>query len=121
MKETYDSNELVRLRNNIKKKKAQFEKDINAYENLADKDEEKVTEYEELQIQAEDTFDDLTQYINIKRKRNENKSKKERNEDCKKKLKRRSGNWNGKWRRRDYKWKKGIKIGNFNWKKKRQN
>ena len=80
MKETYDSNELVRLRNNIKKKKAQFKKDINAYENLADKDEEKVTEYKELQIQAEDTFDDLTQYINIEaqKKRKQEQEREER-------------------------------------------
>ena len=57
-KETYDINKPVRLRNNLEKKEAQFEKDINAYENLADKDKEKVTECEEIQVEAEDTFDD---------------------------------------------------------------
>lgn len=57
-KETYDINKPVRLRNNLEKKEAQFEKGINAFENLADKDKEKVTEYEEIQIEAEDTFDD---------------------------------------------------------------
>lgn len=57
-KETYDINKPVRLRNNLEKKEAQFEKGINAFENLADKDKEKVTEYEEIQVEAEDTFDD---------------------------------------------------------------
>ena len=57
-KETYDINKPVRLRNNLEKKEAQFEKGINAFENLADKDKEKVTEYEETQVEAEDTFDD---------------------------------------------------------------
>ena len=56
-KETYEINELVRLKNNLKKKKRQFEKDIIAYEASTDKDEEKVSEYEGTQI--EDTFDDL--------------------------------------------------------------
>ena len=62
-KETYEINELVRLKNNLKKKKRQFEKDIMAYEASTDKDEEKVSEYEGTQI--EDTFDDLGQYINV--------------------------------------------------------
>lgn len=57
-KETYNINKPVRLRNNLEKKEAQFEKGINAFENLADKDKEKVTEYEEIQVEAEDTFDD---------------------------------------------------------------
>lgn len=57
-KETYDINKPVRLRNNLEKKEAQFEKGINAFENLADKDKEKVTEYEEIQVETEDTFDD---------------------------------------------------------------
>ena len=57
-KETYDINKPVRLRNSLEKKEAQFEKGINAFENLADKDKEKVTEYEEIQVEAEDTFDD---------------------------------------------------------------
>ena len=58
-KETYEINELVRLKNNLKKKKTQFEKDIIAYEASTDKNEEKVSEYEGTQIEAEDTFDDL--------------------------------------------------------------
>ena len=57
-KETYDINKPVRLRNNLEKKEAQFEKGINAFENLADRDKEKVTEYEDIQVEAEDTFDD---------------------------------------------------------------
>ena len=64
-KETYEINELVRLKNNLKKKKTQFEKDIIAYEASTDKNEEKVSEYEGTQIEAEDTFDDLGHYINV--------------------------------------------------------
>ena len=64
-KEIYDINELVRLKNNLEKKKAQFEKDIIAYETSTDKNEEKVSEYEETQIEAEDTSDDLGHYINV--------------------------------------------------------
>ena len=45
-KETYDINELVRLKNKLEKKKTQFEKDI-AYEASTDNNEEKVSEYEE--------------------------------------------------------------------------
>ena len=64
-RETYDINELVRLKNNLKKKKTQFEKDIIACEASTDKNEEKYSEYEEAQIKAEDTFDSLGHYINV--------------------------------------------------------
>ena len=40
-KETCGINELVRLKNNLEKKKAHFEKDIIAYEASTDKNEEK--------------------------------------------------------------------------------
>ena len=63
-KETYDINELVRLKNKLEKKKTQFEKDI-AYEASTDNNEEKVSEYEETWIEAEDTSDDLGHYINV--------------------------------------------------------
>ena len=42
-KGNYDINELVRLKNNLERKKTQFEKDIIAYEASTDKNEEKVT------------------------------------------------------------------------------
>ena len=45
-KETNDINELVRLRNNLEKKKTQFEKDIIAYEASTDKNKEKVSRIE---------------------------------------------------------------------------
>ena len=64
-KETNDMNELVKLKNNLEKKKTQFEKDIIAYEASTDKNEEKVSEYEETQIEAGDTSDDLGHYINV--------------------------------------------------------
>ena len=68
--ETYDINEFVRLKNNLEKKNAQFEKDIIAYEASTDKNEEKVYEYEETQIEAEDTSDDLEHYINVEQQKN---------------------------------------------------
>ena len=58
-KETNDIDELVRLKNNFKKKKTQFEKDIIAYETSTDKNEENVSEYEGTQIEAEDNFADV--------------------------------------------------------------
>ena len=64
-KETNDMNELAKLKNNLEKKKTQFEKDIIAYETSTDKNEEKVSEYEETQIEAGDTSDDLGHYINV--------------------------------------------------------
>ena len=45
-KETNDINELVRLRNNLEKKKTQFEKDIIAYKASTDKNKEKVSRIE---------------------------------------------------------------------------
>ena len=64
-KETYDINELLRLKKNLENKKRQREKDIVAYETSIDKNEKKVSEYEEIQIEAEDTSDDLGHYINV--------------------------------------------------------
>lgn len=48
----YETNELTRLKNNLEKKKAQFEKDITEYGKADDRDEEKITEYENLQVEA---------------------------------------------------------------------
>ena len=45
-KGTNDINELVRLRNNLEKKKTQFEKDIIAYEASTDKNKENVSRIE---------------------------------------------------------------------------
>ena len=64
-KETYDINELARLKNNLEKKKAQFEKDIIVYEASTAKNEENVSEYEETRLEAEDTSDNLGHYINV--------------------------------------------------------
>ena len=95
-KEDYDINELIRFRNNLEKKRAQFEKDITEYEKTDDKDENKLAEYEEFKIDAEDIFDDLEHYINVKkqqqqqreqeieREREEEEKKREREEEEKK-------------------------------------
>ena len=64
-KETYDINELLRLKKNLENKKTQREKDIVAYETSTDKNEKKVSEYKEIQIEAEYTSDDLGHYINV--------------------------------------------------------
>ena len=63
--ETHDINELVRSKNSLEKRKAQFEKDIIAYEASTNKNEEKVSDYEGTRIEAEDTYDDLGYYINV--------------------------------------------------------
>ena len=64
-KKSYDINELVRLKNNLEKKKTQFEKDIITYEALTDKNKEKVSEYEKNRIEAKDASDDLGHYVNV--------------------------------------------------------
>ena len=62
-KDTHDINELVK--NNLEKKKTQFEKDIIGYEASTDENEEKISEYEETRIKAEDASDDLVHYVNV--------------------------------------------------------
>ena len=64
-KDTHDINELVRLKNNLEKKKTQFEKDIIGYEASTDENEEKISESEETRIKGEDASDDLVHYINV--------------------------------------------------------
>ena len=61
-KNNYVINELRRLRKNLEKKKLQFEKDFEAYKLTEDKDEDKVIEYENTQIEADDVIDDLEHY-----------------------------------------------------------
>ena len=55
----YDDNELIRLRNQLEKKKLQFEKDLSDYTNTKGKDEDKIFEYEEVKIDGEKVCDDL--------------------------------------------------------------
>ena len=62
-KDTHDINELVK--NNLEKKKTQFEKDIIGYEASTDENEEKISEFEETRIKAEDASDDLVHYLNV--------------------------------------------------------
>ena len=62
-KDTHDINELVK--NNLEKKKTQFEKDIIGYEASTDENEENISEYEETRIKAEDASDDLVHYVNV--------------------------------------------------------
>ncbi|MEM7375590.1 MAG: DUF1759 domain-containing protein, partial [Bacteroidota bacterium] len=60
---SYEINELTRLRNNIAKKKGQFEKDIQDYEKIENRDEDKIIEYQDFQVDAEDILDDIEHYI----------------------------------------------------------
>ena len=64
-KEHYDVNELIRLKNHLEKKKAQFEKDITEYENTTEMQEQNRSEYEDLKVEGEDIYDDLEHYINV--------------------------------------------------------
>lgn len=61
----YETNELTRLKNNLENKKAQFEKDITEYGKADDRDEEKITEYENLQVEVENITDDIEHYLGV--------------------------------------------------------
>ena len=90
----------MRLRNQLEKKKLQFEKDLGYYTNTEEKDEGKIFEYEEVKVDGEEVCDDLLHYIDlikqqekerkkasIRQKLNDQNSRKEREEyQCKKKL-----------------------------------
>ena len=61
----YDYNELIRLRNQLGKKKLQFEKDLSDYTNTKEKDEDKIFEYEEVKVDGEEVCDDLLHCIDV--------------------------------------------------------
>ena len=85
-KEHYAYNELIRLINQLEKKKLQFEKDLNDYTNTKEKDEDKIFEYEEVKVDGEEVCDDLLHYIDvIKQSSAEEENKKERLEEERKK------------------------------------
>ena len=85
-KEHYDYNELIRLRNQLEKKKLQFEKDLSDYTNAKEKDEDKIFEYEEVKVDGEEVCDDLLHSIDvIKQSSAEEERKKERLEGERKK------------------------------------
>ena len=79
-KERYDYNELIRLRNQLEKKKLQFEKDLGDHTNMEEKDEDKISEYEEVKVDEEKVCNDLLHHINVI-KQQEEKRKKERQEE----------------------------------------
>ena len=68
-KKTYDINEVVRIKNNLKKNKTQFEQDTIAYKASTDKNAAKVTEYDETQVEPENISDDLAHYINVEKQK----------------------------------------------------
>ena len=61
----YDYNELIRLRNQLEKKKLQFKKDLSDYTNTKKKDEDKIFEYEEVKVAGEEVCDGLLHYIDV--------------------------------------------------------
>ena len=63
--EIYNINELTRIKKTIEKKKLLFDKDVKNFEESTEKDEEKLNDFEEIQIQADDLLDDFDHYINI--------------------------------------------------------
>ena len=80
-KEHYDYNELIRLRNQLEKKKLQFEKDLSDYTNTKEKDEDKIFEYEEVKVDGEEVCDDLLHYIDVVKQSSERKKKREATSD----------------------------------------
>ena len=68
-KETYNINEVVRIKNNLEKNKTQFEQDTIAYEASSDKNVAKMTGYDETQVEPENTSDDLGHYINVEKQK----------------------------------------------------
>ena len=85
-KEHYDCNELIRLKNQLEKKKIQFEKDLNDYTNIKEKDEDKIFEYEEVKVDGEEVCYHLLYYIDvIKQSSAEEERKRERLEEERKK------------------------------------
>ena len=64
-RDSYESSELKRLKNHLEKKKCQFEKDIETYEKTENRDDEKLELYKNLEVEAEDIFDDIEHYINV--------------------------------------------------------
>ena len=64
-KEHYDYNELIRLRNQLEKKKLQFEKDLSDYTNAKEKDEDKIIECEEVKVDGEEVCADVLHYVDV--------------------------------------------------------
>ena len=56
-RQTFDVNQLSRLRGNLEKKKMQFEKNLRDYEKTEDKDQERINEFENLLGDAEEVYD----------------------------------------------------------------
>ena len=56
--EHYDYNELIRLRNQLEKKKLQFEKDLGNYTNTEEKDKDKIFQYQEVNVDVEELCTD---------------------------------------------------------------
>ena len=64
-KEHYDYNEFIPVRNQLEKKKLQFEKHLSDYTNTKEKDKDKIFEYDEVNVDGEEVCDDLLHYINV--------------------------------------------------------
>ena len=67
-KEVHDVNELMRMKTHLERKRTQFEKDVEVYLKVSDKDDGKIDDYEIVKIEAEDILDDLQHYIDVKKR-----------------------------------------------------
>ena len=65
------------MKKNVEKKKLQLEKDINVYKNSTEQNEEKISEYEELQVETEDLADDIENCTNVTKEREERLKRKQ--------------------------------------------
>ena len=65
------------MKKNVEKKKLQLEKDINVYKNSTEQNEEKISEYEELQVETEDLPDDIENCTNVTKEREERLKRKQ--------------------------------------------
>ena len=82
-KETCEEKKLSRLKKNMEKKKLQLEKENNKYKTQIKKT--KISEYEKLQVEAEDLLDDYTNIMKERQERVERKKPKKNWNDKKNK------------------------------------
>ena len=130
-KEVYNVNELVRCKTHLEKKKTQFEKDIEVYLKVSDKDENKIANYKCLKIESEVILDDLQLYIyvqkheakqkKIEREAEEKKMEAEKFREAEERERERQYNLEmerikTEERMKNYNWKRRLLLKYFMWK-----
>ena len=117
-KEHYDYNELIRLRNQLEKKKLQFEKHLSDYTNAKEKDEDKIFEYDEVNVDGEEVCDDLLHYINVIKQSSTEEEIRKNSQRKKERKKERNIRWkpndqNSTTEREEYQWTKKLIWKNY--------